>query len=396
MNARMSFHRWLVLSCIWLVPGVLTSSQTYLLSSLRGEDISLAQAMLARLPPWQVWALATPLLIWVRGRFPFERATWWRGLLLHASLVVAIVVSKGALEYACGHLAGLAYFAPPINKLFLPLIVKTAFWELFIYCAVMATAFGLEYQARYREAALRQSQLEGKLVEAHLDALKMQLRPHFLFNTLNSISTLTRKGDSAGAVKMIDGLGDLLRRSLNSARVELVPLELELDFIRRYLDIATTRFSDRLSTHIDLEPAMRRAKVPNLLLQPLVENAIEHGIAPRIAGGTLEIVARGLDEGGLDDRRLRIEIRDDGVGLSGTERRGVGLTHVRERLAQLYPNRHRFALEPRTPSGVIAVVELPLELEPETASTAASGPAGLTAPASPATATAPAPAAAKD
>ncbi len=372
MNARMSFHRWLVLCGIWLVPGVLTSSQTYLLSSLKGEDISLAQAMLARLPPWQVWALATPLIIWIRGRFRFERSTWWRGLLLHAGLLVAIVISKGALEYTCGHVAGLAYFAPPLDKLFLPLIVKTAFWELFIYCAVIATAFGLEYQTRYREAALRQSQLEGKLVEAHLDALKMQLRPHFLFNTLNSISTLTRKGDSAGAVKMIDGLGELLRRSLNSARVELVPLELELDFIRRYLDIATTRFSDRLRTQIDLDPAMRRAMVPNLLLQPLVENAIEHGISPRIAGGSLEIVARAVEDGERDYRRLRIEIRDDGVGLSGTQRRGVGLTHVRERLAQLYPERHRFALESRSPSGAVAVVELPLELEPEGATSAAA------------------------
>jgi LytS/YehU family sensor histidine kinase len=283
-------------------------------------------------------------------------------MALHALLLAAVGTSEVALVHTFGRLAGLAPFAEySLAEMFPALLIKSAFFELFIYGAVVATTFGLEYQARYREAALRQSQLEGKLVEAHLDALKMQLRPHFLFNTLNSISTLTRKGDSAGAIKMIDGLGELLRRSLSSARVELVPLELELDFIRRYLDIATTRFSDRLRTEIDLPAALRRARVPNLLLQPLVENALEHGLAPRIAGGSVEVAARASDDGA----RLRIEIRDDGVGLSGTQRRGVGLTHVRERLAQLYPGNHRFTLEPRSPAGVIAVVELPLELEPE-------------------------------
>lgn len=363
MTVRTSFHRWLVLCGIWLVPGVLTASQAYLLSAaIKGDGVHLGQALLAKVPPWQVWALATPLIVWIRARYPFDRAHWTCGLALHALLLAAVGTSEVVLGHTFGRLAGLQPYAEyGLADMFPALLIKSAFFELFVYCAVVATTFGLEYQARYREAALRQSQLEGKLVEAHLDALKMQLRPHFLFNTLNSISTLTRKGDSASAVKMIDGLGELLRRSLSSARIELVPLELELDFIRRYLDIATMRFSDRLRTVIDLPQAVRRAMVPNLFLQPLVENALEHGISPRIAGGSLEVVARAIDEG----RRLRIEIRDDGVGLSGTQRRGVGLTHVRERLAQLYPGNHRFALEPRSPQGVVAVVELPLELEAE-------------------------------
>lgn len=358
-----SFRWWLVMCSVWLVPGVLTASQTYLLSAaIKGDGVHLGQALFAKIPPWQVWALATPLIVTIRARFPFDRAHWKRGLALHALLLASIASAEVSLVHTFGSLAGLQPYAEyPLSSMFPALLIKSAFFELFIYCAVIATTFGLEYQARYREAALRQSQLEGKLVEAHLDALKMQLRPHFLFNTLNSISTLTRKGDSAGAVKMIDGLGELLRRSLSSARVELVPLELELDFIRRYLDIATTRFSDRLRTEIDLPSAVRRARVPNLLLQPLVENALEHGLAPRIAGGSLEVSARVTDDGA----RLRVEIRDDGVGLSGTQRRGVGLTHVRERLAQLYPGNHLFALEPRSPAGTIAIVEIPLELEPE-------------------------------
>lgn len=364
MTARTSVHRWLILCGIWLVPGFLTASQTYLLSAaIKGDGVSLCQALIAKVPPWQVWALATPLIVYLRHRYPFARGRWWRPFLLHLSLAAAIAVADVSMAHLFGSYAGLRYYADSSFLDILPaMLIKSAFLELFIYSSVIAVSFGLEYHGRYREAALRQSQLEGKLVEAHLDALKMQLRPHFLFNTLNSISTLTRKGDTGGAVKMIDGLADLLRRSLSSARVELVPLELELDFIRRYLDIATMRFSDRLRAVIDLNPAVRRAKVPNLMLQPLVENALEHGLAPRIAGGSVEVVARA----GEDGRTLHIEIRDDGVGLSGSQRKGVGLTHVRERLAQLYPDRHRFSLEPRPTGGTVALIELPLELEPET------------------------------
>ncbi len=367
--------RWLLLSAIWIIPGILTASQAYLFSAaIKGDGVSLCQALFAKVPPWQVWALATPLILSLRRRTPMHGPRWWRGLLLHASLAIAIGVADTTLVYTFGRLAGLHYYLVEggLTQLLPALLIKSAFLELFIYCAILAVGFGLDYHGRYREAALRQSQLEGKLVEAHLEALKMQLRPHFLFNTLNSIATLTRKGDTGAAVKMIDGLSDLLRRSLSSARVELVPLELELDFIRRYLDIATMRFSDRLRAVIDLDPAVRRAKVPNLLLQPLVENALEHGLAPRIAGGTVEVVARVAEGGAV----LRVEIRDDGVGLSGSQRRGVGLTHVRERLAQLYPGRHSFSLEARPTGGAISVVELPLELEPENAAEAGPVTAG--------------------
>jgi two-component system, LytTR family, sensor kinase len=364
MTARTSVHRWLLLCGVWLVPGFLTASQTYLLSAaIKGDGVSLCQALIAKIPPWQVWALATPLIVYLRRRYPIGCTPLWRVFSMHLALAAAIAVADVSMIHLFGSYAGLQYYLDGTLVDMLPaMLIKSAFLEIFIYCSVIAVSLGLEYHGRYREAALRQSQLEGKLVEAHLDALKMQLRPHFLFNTLNSISTLTRKGDTGGAVKMIDGLADLLRRSLSSARVELVPLELELDFIRRYLDIATMRFSDRLRAVIDLDPSVRRAKVPNLMLQPLVENALEHGLAPRIAGGSVEVAARTGDDG----RTLHIEIRDDGVGLSGTQRKGVGLTHVRERLAQLYPGRHLFSLEPRPTGGTVATIELPLELEPET------------------------------
>ena len=240
---------------------------------------------------------------------------------------------------------------------FVPImLLKTAFFELMVYAAVLSADQAIAYQRRYREAALVQSQLEARLVEAHLDALKGQLHPHFLFNTINAITVLMRKGETASAIRMLGGLSDLLRRSLTSLRVERVTLETELDFIDRYLEIQTMRFPDRLRVTMEIEPAARRATFPSMLLQPIVENAIEHGIAPRVGGGRITIAAR------VDVGTLRIEVRDDGAGLDSPAKHGcgVGLSNVKKRLAQLYPGTHAFRLEPGDP-GAIAIVELPFE-----------------------------------
>jgi LytS/YehU family sensor histidine kinase len=169
-----------------------------------------------------------------------------------------------------------------------------------------------------------------------------------------------RKGEAASAIRMLGGLGELLRRSLTSLRVELVSLDEELDFIARYLDIETTRFPDRLRVTTEITPEARRACVPNMLLQPIVENAIEHGIAPRVSGGRIVIKAS------VAEGRLRIEVRDDGVGLADTTSgshagHGVGLSNVRKRLAQLYPESHVFRLERGEPSGAVAIIEIPYD-----------------------------------
>jgi sensor histidine kinase YesM len=239
-------------------------------------------------------------------------------------------------------------------------LLKNAFFELIVYSTVLIIDYAIASQRRYREAALVKSQLEARLVEAQLDALKHQLHPHFLFNTINAITVLMRKGEGASAIRMLGGLSDLLRRSLTSLRVELVSLEEELDFIARYLDIETTRFPDRLRVTMEIAPEARTASVPNMLLQPIVENAIEHGIAPRVDGGRITIKAS------VAGGKLRIEIRDDGVGLSYSERSsrqgfGVGLSNVRKRLAQLYPDAHSFKLEHNEPAGAVAIIEIPFD-----------------------------------
>jgi signal transduction histidine kinase len=340
--------------------GLFSASQAYLLSFAKEEPMTFAQAFVWRFVPWQLWALAAPAIVELGRRVPFSRRRIVLPLVLHAAFYGALAIGYELLGYACGRLAGQAPFVEySARELLPPFLIKSAVFDLFVYAGLLVVDTTLGLKRRYRMAALERAQLEARLAEAQLHALKMQLHPHFLFNTMNTIATLIRKSDSPGALKTLSGLSDLLRHSLASVDKEFVSMREELDFLRRYLDIETTRFSDRLKVVVDVEERLLDARVPNLILQPLVENALKHGLAPKASGGQLEIAARAADAG-----RLRIEVRDDGLGLAPARgHAGVGLTHVRERLAQLYPGQHTFALAPREPRGAIATVEIPLSTE---------------------------------
>ncbi len=353
--------RWVILVGVWFIPGLIGTSQEYLLSSYRDLEVEMAPTIVLEFVPWMWWAVATPLILALRRRCPPSTA-WGAGILVHVLANAAIATAQTWSTYSLGRLLEQEPFVShAASEMILLMLIKGAFLQIFLYWGVIAADHGLEAQRRHREAALERARLEARLVEAQLDALKVQLHPHFLFNTLNAIAVLMRKGQSAGAIKMIGGLADLLRRSLSSLRLEFATLTDELDFLQRYVDIETTRFSDRLRVAIDVAPEVGQAKVPSLILQPIVENAIKHGLAPRASGGSIDIVARSIGDG----TQLRIEVRDDGVGLgAGAEAgTGLGLAHVRKRLAQLYPGRHRFSLSAREPSGAIATLEIPLQLE---------------------------------
>jgi LytS/YehU family sensor histidine kinase len=224
-------------------------------------------------------------------------------------------------------------------------------WEMMTYWAVVFLSHALDYHRESQERELTAAQLRTRLAEAQLQALQRQLHPHFLFNTLNTISALMHR-DTEAADAMLERLSDLLRLTLDRVGTQQVSLKDELDFLRKYLEIERTRFGDRLQVHIDVEPETLDAAVPNLLLQPLVENALRHGIGPKIGGGRVDVSAR--REGG----QLWLEVRDNGVGLPDDQMNafhsGVGLTNTRSRLEHLYGDRHRF--ECRTPdSGGLAI-----------------------------------------
>ena len=205
---------------------------------------------------------------------------------------------------------------------------------------------------------LASSQLEAKLAQTQLQVLKMQLHPHFLFNTLNAISALIHQ-DVELADRMIARLGDLLRTTLDNANQQEVPFKQELGFIQPYLEIEKARLGPRLTVDLEIDPAVLDALVPNLILQPLVENAIRHGIASRIEPGRVEISS----SRGPDGRFLQLEIKDDGRGVDSDSevktRRGVGLTNIRARLEQLYGTEHRFTFENQAAGGVRVQISLP-------------------------------------
>ena len=221
---------------------------------------------------------------------------------------------------------------------------------------IVAVSQAFDYYRKYRERELRAAELEKRLAQAKLQALQMQLNPHFLFNTLHSISSLMHK-DVEAADRMIMRLGDLLRAALESSDTQEVGLRQELEFLKRYLEIEQTRFGDRLKIKLNIAPDTLEAQVPNLILQPLVENAIKHGIEPRSKPGCIELSAHRVNG------ELALEVCDNGVGLRDDQAidEGVGLSNTRARLRELYGEAHRFELRAGPEGGLLVHLTIPFK-----------------------------------
>ncbi|MEQ1565567.1 MAG: sensor histidine kinase [Myxococcota bacterium] len=350
---------------LWAIPGLLAVAQYTALDVYKGQPQDLPGLLVADFLPWQLWAAATPLIVWLGRRWPVGPGLGLRSLRhlpVHVAANAAIGVSYVTLQVVLNRWVGFEPFAEnPVWVMVPPMALKSTVFLAAVYWGVIAADRAWSTQQRLHEAELQRVRLESRLVEAQLDTLRIQLRPHFLFNTLNAIVTLVRTDDKAAAVRMILGLSELLRRSLEHDTPE-VSLREELDFVGRYVEIQLARFSDRLQVTVDADPAALDATVPSLLLQPLVENALDHGIAPRASGGKVELTARVV--GPASEPQLQLEVRDDGVGLADGYRDGVGLSHLRSRLAQLFPGRHRLELAARPGGGTVVTVELPLALDP--------------------------------
>ena len=296
---------------------------------------------------WMIWGLLAGPIAWLVHRFPIARgrrrnALYHLGLSVLASPLHSSVYAT--VIYAISH-------KPPamlMHHVVLPGFLR----GIIYYWLIVAVTHALNYYERYEEKALAASQLEAQLAQAQLQALKMQLHPHFLFNTLNSISALLRH-DVETADLMIERLGDFLRMTLAHPGAQDVTLKEELEFVNCYLAIEKIRLQERLETRIDVEPQVLDALVPNLILQPIVENAIHHGIAPRSARGRLEIQAR------RHRSLLSLRVRDNGPGIHAPNGEGVGLSNTRARLARLYGSGHRLALENAAEGGLVVTLEIP-------------------------------------
>jgi signal transduction histidine kinase len=321
-----------------------TTSLTYMSTGRPprwGLTISMALA------DWGVWAALSWPVLAIARRFPLRRGTLLRHLPLHALASGAIALIKVIADrWIRAHLFGfgVSYFL--ISNL-APYIV--------IYWTLVGAAHGLTYYRAGRERELRASQLEARLAETRLQLLQMQLQPHFLFNTLNTIAELVHENPEA-ADRMIAGLSGLLREALASSGSRDVPLSREIGTLRQYVDIQTTRFGDRLQVAITCEGAASDARVPALVLQPLVENAIRHGPGP--CGGTLRVGVSARRRGD----RLLIEVCDNGRGLpeNGGVQEGIGLSNTRARLQELYGQAYSLDIRARAEGGVAVVLALPI------------------------------------
>jgi two-component system LytT family sensor kinase len=320
-----------------------------------GSEVDIIELAIPQFGRAMMWALMAPLILMLRLKVPLGAGRWAAGIGFHLGMSFVVM----ATYYLGRMLAYAIFYGQPFQE-FWPTAFSSFYGRNIIdmayYWAVLAFGYSLEIYQRYKNEELRSAQLEARLVETELKALREQLRPHFLFNTMNTIAVLVREGKNDEAVNLIARLSSLLRMSLDNTRVQEVTLRQEMDFLERYIDIQKVRFSDRLQVDIEIEPAAMEARIPNLILQPLVENAILHGVAPKSGPGRVTVSGR------VTAGQLHLEVSDDGPGIGDGSKRakeGIGLSNTRERLAKIYGSHGHLSLRSEPGRGVSVQIILP-------------------------------------
>jgi sensor histidine kinase YesM len=344
---------WAIGFVLWTVLAFLGAAGTHVYTASVGGPESWAQLLAWYMTISAVWSVMTPPVYALSRRFMFERSNWKVMLPLH---IVASIVLTCIAASIIVWLEPYVTWTPEAHVPFFAHMLSRAFMDLQRYWYILLITQAIDYYGKYRERELQSSQLEAQLAHAQLEVLKIQLEPHFLFNTLNSIAALARN-DGPAAEHMTLQLADLLRFSLDAMGVHEVPLSRELTILQKYIDIQQTRFQDRLQVEMDIAMNTLSALVPNMILQPLVENAIRHGIGPRRAPGVIRICTRQVFD------ELWMEIGDNGVGLTRfggmIPPEGVGLRNTRARLLQLYNHDHRLTLEDVPGGGCVVKIHIP-------------------------------------
>lgn len=334
---------------VWSLWGVWSIQHGSLAALLTGEPAA------ARANPWQmtmatawIWASLTPLVMWNARRIR-DRVRWQPGRLL-AHVVSFVVVHLAEVTV---HHAARAIIVGGSRAL-IPLLFSVATFNALAYTAIVFIITAMDSERALRERIERESRLETQLAIAQFHALRAQLHPHFLFNALNAISSLIHT-DPLRADRMLARISELLRLAIDSGATPEVSLRDEMEFARRYLEVERMRYGERLAVHIDVHADAGRALVPNMLLQPLLENAVRHGVAPYSRPGRVEVLAARDGDG------LRIRVRDSGPGFDAPQSTGVGLSATRQRLEKLYGAAHRLSFTHQS-SGFEVEVSLPFRL----------------------------------
>jgi two-component system LytT family sensor kinase len=335
-----------------IILGFSFSALIYLIYASTGTPVTWKQALSVGLTQWWVWSLLYFLLYRISQRFPFERQRWMRSALAYLLLGFVVTLLKLGIDVVWIRWVyrGEVFKHTPERSLF----AIMAYFNFLTYWVFIGVGQALNFYRQVRQGELKASQLEAQLAQSQLQALRMQLQPHFLFNTLHTIAMLNLQ-DHKAANRMISRLSDLLRLTLDNAGAPEVALKDELDFLKRYLEIQEIRFQDRLSVSLDIDPESLDASVPNLILQPIIENAIQHGIAEQESDGRIEI--RASRQNGW----LQLRVRDNGSGISTVlpEKQGIGLSNTRARLEQHFGAAHRFELVNPEGGGLEVSITIP-------------------------------------
>lgn len=348
--------KWQSIVGVWTLIGLFYGFQLYSASSVSGSPMPLWKAIAWQLLASYLWMLTTPAVHWVARRFSFERHNWPRHLKVQLLVCLVYGLTLGA-AHVCLNYQMVPPVPGPSAARFLSDLVSLLDRELFVYWAIVFVSHAFNYYNRYWGGELRSSQLQTQLVQAKLQSLKSQLHPHFLFNTLNTISMLMRE-DVEVADRMVVSLGEFLRNTLKESEDQEIPLARELEALNHYFEIEQARFQNKLQVYLEVEPEALDACVPSLILQPLVENAIKHGISPYSVDGLIVIRAR------CDRGMLRVQVCDNGPGIKPERRKhshGVGLSNTRARLEHLYGPRQKIELRHVSGDGFMVDLTFPFK-----------------------------------
>ncbi len=354
--------QWLLLVGFWSILGLMTATLSHSRMVAVEQPTVYLRWLAESLLIWNFWSVASPFIFKLGSRAYADRSHRIKGaiILLAVGLLVTVaytmyqiavsmwVMGESFAQYRNTVMAQLTWFGP---------------YSLLIFGGVVALGYAQAYRKRWEENEQAVRALENQLAQAQLDVLKAQLQPHFFFNTLNSISVLIRKGDTNSAQAMLTRLSELLRYTLAIGKRQTVPLSDEIEFVRGYLEIEKARFGERLKFELEAAPETLVLPIPPLTIQPIVENAVRHGISERDSGGTVSIHA------GREGDLLVVSISDDGVGFEESKCKkggsGLGIGHTSARLEQIYGDRSTLCIESQEGKGTVVTIKIPVSNAPE-------------------------------
>jgi sensor histidine kinase YesM len=366
---KISYKVWLWIFAIWTLAALSLSVQVYLNNKIKHPEVQWFPLFLKQLPAWYLCALLTRIIIFIYDRFPFNTTAWRKNIVNHFLIALLILSVFSHLRViAMAFITDTNVWEHSIMQYLNTYLAQIA-WDFIVYCFIVTGIFADRTNNQSKLNALnaemfklKNKELENQLNLAQLEALKLQLSPHFLFNTLNTINSLIRSGETIKAIQINTRLGDFLRSTLYANPDQFVPLKKELEFVSLYLSIELVRFEDRLLVQYDIEPACHFVPVPYFILHPLVENAVKHGISKSSRSRLLLIEAKSKDE------KILIRVFNDGYLEDKIEKpinktTGIGLRNVQSRLKKIYGEHYLFSIKNKEDKGVEVNLAFPINHE---------------------------------